>query len=424
MIPLFFVLIIALIIMHWRFFKLKGIPRLFIVFVFLLKIGAGYLSFNYHDAYFAGGDGAIYLKGGHDLIDFSDGNPITFIQLLLNLNKDEPEWKAVYDQIIYWDATAKFNWMNDNRTAIRINALIGLVSRKSAGTHLVLLNFLSLIGLTLWYKVFRNWFKSIDRHALFMAVFLVPGMVFWASGFLKETHAVLFLGLYLFRLLMLLKKPSYLNLLGWILSAFLLAISRSYLTLALIIPTISLLLSRYLPLRFKQKPFVIPMVIGITLSLILVGFSHPLFNLLALKQQQFILIGAQANSYFPLKILTHPFDILLYFPQAMINVYIQPQLFGFSSWLYIFPILQNLDILTVLIVALLFFRKPRRSELNYWIFSLQVWFFGGWLIGLIVPVQGAIDRYKALLLPFLVISILALIDWRRFLLWLIPSNSR
>ena len=98
-------------------------------------------------------------------------------------------------------------------------------------------------------------------------------------------------------------------------------------------------------------------------------------------------------------------------PIALINVYLQPQLFSFDSWLYIFSIIENIDLITMIVFAFIYFKSPNKKETNYLIFVLLIWIIGGWIIGLTVPVQGAIARYKSILIPFLLMSVIAIANW-------------
>jgi hypothetical protein len=52
-------------------------------------------------------------------------------------------------------------------------------------------------------------------------------------------------------------------------------------------------------------------------------------------------------------------------------------------------------------------------EKKYLLFIVLIWVIGGWIIGLTVPIQGAIARYKSVLMPFLLMSIFAITDWQR-----------
>ena len=119
---LLLIVIFSSLLKQTSFFKSAEIPWLYLFALLIIKSFAGYLSFAYHQYYFAGGDGAIYLSGGKDLIRFSGNNPWVYIQLFFNMHRGIPEWESVYNQIIYWDSNSGFNVINDNRNAIRINS--------------------------------------------------------------------------------------------------------------------------------------------------------------------------------------------------------------------------------------------------------------------------------------------------------------
>jgi hypothetical protein len=381
--------------------------------VFILKVGAGYLSFNYHHIYFAGGDGNIYLNGGRNLIDYSDGNPITYFKLFTNQNRQSPEWKETYDRIIYWDPVDGAELIDDNRTAIRVNSLVSLISFRSIALHLIILIFLSLIGLMALYKTFRKWFKHIYPPAIFLAVFLTPSIIFWTSGILKETHTILFLGLFLLQLSVFLEHKTISSFFLTLLLSILILLSRTYLAAALFIPVTFLVISSNFKSNKLLKPIGLTFLVTLLIILLLNVNGINLYQILAAKQSSFNIIGQNADSFFNVSEINQPFDLIKYLPISLINVFIQPQLFSFNSWLYIFPLIENIDIFTMAIIAFIYYKSPARQERKYLLFILMVWIIGGWLIGLTVPIQGAIARYKSIFMPFLLMSIFAITDWQK-----------
>lgn len=411
MLPLISILIFSIVILRWGYFKYQGLSRWAILAVFILKIGAGYLSFKYHNIYFAGGDGSIYLNSSRNLVDLSNRNPITYLQLFTNQNRQKPEWEEIYQRIIYWDPVKSAEFIDDNRTAIRINSLISLLSFRSIGVHIILLIFLSLIGLMALYKSFRKWFENIYPPAIFFAVFLSPSIIFWTSGILKETHTIFILGLFIYQLSIFIERKDYRSLFWTFLLGILLLLARTYLSIALFIPVLFLVLSSF----FKTRSILKSIGLTITFSTIIIILLNvngiDPFQILSAKQADFILIGKNANSFFHIAELTQPLDLVKNFPIALFNVYLQPQLFNFDSWLYVFPIIENIDLITIIIFVFVYYKSPCKKETKYLIFVLLVWIIGGWIIGLTVPVQGAIARYKSILIPFLLISIFAIADW-------------
>jgi hypothetical protein len=381
--------------------------------VFILKVGAGYLSYKYHHIYFAGGDGNIYLYGGRNLIDYSDGNPITYLKLFTNQNRDIPGWEETYNKIIYWDPVEGAELIDDNRTAIRINSLVSLFSFRSIALHLILLIFLSLIGLMALYKTFRKWFKHIYPPAIFLAVFLIPSIIFWTSGILKETHTTFFLGLFLLQLSVFTERKTFSSFFLTLILSILILLSRTYLAVSLFVPVTFLIVSSYFKSNKLLKPIGLTFMITMLIILLLNANGINLYQILAVKQASFNIIGQNAVSFFEVHEIDHPFDLFKYLPIALINVYIQPQLFNFSSWLNIFPIIENIDVVTLAIFAFIYYKSPVEKEKKYLLFIVLIWVIGGWVIGLTVPVQGAIARYKSVFMPFLLMSIFAIADWQK-----------
>lgn len=407
------ILILSFIIYKWRFLHLDSIPFQIVLIVFVLKILAGFCSYTYHNYYFAGGDSAIYLNGGLDLLSFSNGNPINYIKLFLNLNRGVPEWEEVYRSIIYWDSKSALNSINDNRNAIRFNSLISLLSFKNTLLHIVLLNFISLIGLTALYKSARYFLPTLPASITFLAVFLSPSILFWTSGILKETHTILFLGLFFMALSKLIetRKIKYIFLL--LLLSILLLLVRTY--LALIVIGLSCIFYAFETLKVRNALyFFISIALCLVLGFFLLrSFQIDLFTVLKDKQIDFIYIGENANSFFKINELKQEIDIVRYFPIAIINVFLQPQLLTLKSWLFIFPLIENLDVLFFCFLAIRYHKKPSQEAILFLSLSILIYLISSWLIGLTVPVQGAIARYKALSQPFLLLFIFSFIDWGR-----------
>lgn len=410
MLILFSLAIFSWIILRWPIFFHRGIPSYAIIGVFIIKTIAGYFSYQYHSIYFAGGDGAIYLNGGYDLVNYSGGNPLKFMELFLNLNRGVPGWESIYEKIIYWDSTSTYNLINDNRNAIRVNALVSLFSFKNLGVHLLILNFLSLIGLNALYITFEKWFPKVPSILIFIAVFLSPSILFWTSGILKETHTIFFIGLFFLSLNKLLLRPNIKTIIPFLIFLYLLLLVRSYFAITVILSVLFLFIS--LLVRNQEKRLALSFMIYIPIVL-LAFYALDITRILAEKQHAFILIGENANSYFSISRINNSWDLLLHLPKSLLNVFLQTQLFSFDSWLYIFPIIENIDVFCLFLIALFFRNKLPSSSLFFLVFISLIYLFNASLIGLTVPIQGAISRYKAISQPFLIMALISLVDWKR-----------
>lgn len=413
LITLLLVLIFSSLLKQAPFFKSAEIPWFYLFILLIIKSFVGYLSFAYHQYYFAGGDGAIYLSGGKDLIRFSGHDPWVYIQLFFNMNRGIPEWESVYHQIIYWDSNSGLNVINDNRNAIRINSIISFFSFNHIIAHLLILNFLTVIGLTALYRSFKNKLTSIPPAMLFVAIYLSPSILFWTSGILKESHSIFFLGLYVFFFVRFLDKYNWKDGLLLLLFAILLLFARTYLAGILFAVSAFVFIVRLFKITKIQFRLGI-LVLGFVLSIFtFYRFHIDLFQIIQAKQQAFNLIGRSANSYFEISELKKPIDLFLYLPQALLNVFIQPQLFSFKSFLFVFPLIENIDILFFCALALYFRKMPPKESWLILLALFLVYFLSSWLIGISIPVQGAISRYKAISQLFLLLFIFSFIDWKR-----------
>lgn len=407
------ILFLSYILLKWPFFNLKGIPISAIISVFIIKSIAGFLSFSYHNYYFAGGDSAIYLQGGYDLISYSDGNPIVYLKLFLNLNRGIPEWEDIYRQIIYWDSKSQFNIINDNRNAIRLNSLVSLFSFKNTYVHIVILNFLSMIGLSALYKSFSSFFHKVPALAIFVTVYLSPSILFWTSGILKETHTILIVGLYFMTISKWIKTNQYKYIVWTLILAFFLILVRTYLSMIILFATFILFLLKKIEYKKAVTQLFVLLFSGIGIITLIYFLPIDIFETIRDKQNAFIYIGSSANSFFNIPPIQEPIDLLLLFPTAIINVFLQVQLFSFDSWLYIFPIIENIDILFFCFLSIRYYKAVPKEARKYLVTLILIYILSTWLIGLTVPIQGAIARYKAISQPFLLMFIFSFVDWKR-----------
>jgi hypothetical protein len=303
--------------------------------------------------------------------------------------------------------------INDNRNAIRINSIISFFSFNNIIAHLLILNFLSIIGLTALYRSFKKLLTNIPPTMLFVAIYLSPSILFWTSGILKESHTIFILGLFVFFFFRFLEKYNWKDGLMLLLFAFLLLLVRSYLAgILFAVSTFVLIIHVF---KVKKVPYQL-LVLALGISVLLFVFSLiniDLFQIIQAKQQAFNLIGRSANSYFELSELKRPIDLLLYLPEALLNVFIQPQLFSFKSFLFVFPLIENIDILFFCALALWYRKKPPKESVVILLALFLIYFLSAWLIGISVPVQGAIARYKAISQIFLLLFIFSFIDWDR-----------
>ena len=236
-------------------------------------------------------------------------HPMDYVQMLFGVMNDTPHFDHYYNAMGHWYRPYGSSISNDTHTIIRFNAAARLISFGFYNVHSVLINFLGLIGLTGILHLLRHMDSTKERW-FFAAVFLIPGMLFWGSGVLKEPLLLFGLGVFLYVLLRWIAtgfSPKHIPLL--LLSLGMLVTVKSYALLA-IVPGI---VAWKLCTRFSKWPAIgmFAAVYGLGAVLAIgIGMLVPAQNSLhrlAEKQREFNLL-ATGGTY--LTQLRSPFDTL------------------------------------------------------------------------------------------------------------------
>ena len=214
------------------FFQIDGISRNALSAAFIVKILFGIIfwmiySFNGH--YQGRADALLYFDDGKEIYNVLFKNPVDYLKILLGSDdvslshylKNTGNWSKTYNQGIY----------NESRTIIRFNALVDIFSFGNYHAHTVFICFLSLTGLTGILKFFLTYLND-KKKELFVIIFLIPSVLFWGSGVLKEGLILFAMGmlLYHFHLSLNEKIPS-MRILLILFFAGLLCITKAYIFL-------------------------------------------------------------------------------------------------------------------------------------------------------------------------------------------------
>jgi len=472
-----------------KFFACEGISRRAIQGVFILKIIFGIalsLIYTYYYTDRSTADIYKYFDDSKVLFDALFTKPKDYFQMLFGIGNDTPYFNVYYNQMNHWYREYDSNLYNDSHTIIRFNAVVRLFSMGVYNVHTVFMCFLSLLGLTAIYKTFIPVMKE-KKWLLFGAVFLIPSVLFWGSGVLKE--GLLFFGLgflvYYSPTLSLPKgeRTSIVKSVFWILfSVVLLALTKFYVAIA-IIP--ALIANFWLEKSGNKKVVLKYIATYSVIFLIGLGLTNPL-EVLVQKQKDFInlanggtylqritaektdtiyiasglheqmeinrktkeveitgkidycriwtsgelgketeFVGAKNFKQTKYRLLLDygktgsTIDIkklkpnILSFlkatPKAIYNTFFRPFFFESFSPFILMAGFENLFILLLTIIAIIFAEKKIFKEKMFWLcifFTLVIFA----LTGLITPVIGAIVRYKIAALPLLLIALFMLID--------------
>lgn len=395
------------------FFKVEGIKRHWFVSVFGLKVLAGvalYFIYTYYytdrakaDIYrFYDDSEALYQLIFTDTRGFfanffgfaSDFNSGGKYAHLMN------NWMLPYENPMY----------NDNRIVIRIHAIIRLFSFGSFNVHTVFFSFFSFTGLFLLARVFYQ-FIGDWKHELFLGVQLIPSVMFWSSGCLKEPILFLAVGVFIHALFFLHKSPLFWRWMGLLLGTWLILLTKFYVLATLIPPAIAYLISRRMPEKYSLMLNVSTFLICI----LIVTHIHHIFpslnfmHMLAFKQQNFVnlAVAEQAGSIVTTEYLSPDFwDMLIKSPRALFVSFFRPLPWEVHGNAFILlPMLENVFFLLSMIWIIWNGRKS--SNLSFSLFCIGFVFALYLIVGISTPVLGGVVRYKVPAIPFLWAAILS-----------------
>lgn len=401
--------IFIFLILKLPFFRNSGIRNGLLIFAFIVKILAGFLYwylYKNYQSWQGTSDAWRFFTDSEVIFGALKQHPLDFIQMITGIGDNHPYFLKYYDNISYWQRAFDHGIYNDNRTMIRINAIIRIFSFGHYSIHILFVNFMSFAGLTALYRTFSERLVK-NKILLFLGIFFLPSMVFWGSGVSKEAISIMAMGFFLYFVLNWLDKGFKLRPDFFV---FLVALAimcfLKYYILLLLTP----LIIAYFWGRFKSKygitwKFIVVLSV-FAILVFLIRFIIPEYDakeILASKQKDFYATVLQQQeetiSNIP-SIENTRFSLIEAVPMAFLNSFASPFYLINVNILTVAAFLEN-----ILIVFLFFYphliREPRSKNRSMLLFCIYFLFFYFVLVGMISPLPGAVHRYRIMALPFL-----------------------
>ncbi len=413
---IFYTLLFVYIIYNWKFFNDHELGKIWFISAFTLKIVFSIfltLIYTYYYTDRSTSDIYKYFDDSKIMFDALKNHPLDYFKMVIGFDNDSTYFNQnYYEKMNFWFRVFENNTVSDSHIIIRFNAVVRCFSFGSIYAHNVFINFFSFLGLAALYKFFKPIFLHHSK-ALFYAIFLIPSVLFWGSGLLKE-------GLILFALgFLAYGTQQFLINYKWyygplvLISLILLIYTKLYVLVALSLPMLSYLLHQKITIKKVKWSFVLSLLILAT-SLLFMGWYSPKLNLITIildKHSEFarFIQFFEAKSSFKIPMLTDWQSILIYTPNAWLNTFIRPYLWESKSPFVLLSSLENIVFIFLLVVAL-FFPKKQNRHWYYVLFCFSFVLILFAIIGLIIPIFGALVRYKVPALPFLAVGLLLLID--------------
>jgi len=408
------------IVFYWNFFDVPGVKRKYLAGVFVLKLICG-IAFTlvYSDHYgsrktgdaFRFFDDAVILNSSLE----EENGWVTYLKVFTEIGlEDDERAMTYYNRMTHMQRPFYMGFFNDNATIIKANSLVLHFSRGNYYVHIAFWCFFSLIGLTAIYKLLAAYFPR-KKAAMFLAVFLMPSVLFWGSGVLKEPILIMGLGLFtlgFFRWIYGEHKAA--DVFAIFFGLLLLLITKGYVLQCMAPAILGLILVKASKGRRFYLWFGLPHVLALVLVFAGGYISDKLDvpRIMGLKQIAFENVAEQSNSGSVIELpeIRKSTDVILHAPEALTTAYLRPWPWEWDKITYIPPALENLFLMICLLLMVWNFKKPYGLVIPILAFSASFVVVMGVLTGEVVSILGALVRYKAPALIFLLVLVFGLTD--------------
>ncbi|MBI5219636.1 MAG: hypothetical protein HY958_11960 [Bacteroidia bacterium] len=418
--PICYILIFLFLIYKLRFFNVYGISRKSLCILYLLKIVFGVILAFIYSYYYINpwcADTFSFFTDGKIIYKSVYHNPLDYMRMITGIGSDAEHLHTYYNATSYWHKLFNYDLYNDNRILIRFNAGVCLFSFGHYYVHVVFMAFVSFTGLTAIYKTVIPFLKD-KKTGLVFSVFLIPSVLLWTSGVLKEGILMCALGFFLYNFYKIIfEKIRIMNLIWLIISVFFLMISKFYIFLAVLPGIVSL--AWIVKTVYKKKPvlkflFVHLIFIAFCIFSAYIFPGYDFIEILSRKQHDFIQMAkdmGNVGSFIQIPELQPAAkSLFVNMPAAFFNTLARPHIFEVKSAIMIFSALENLMIITAIILSLIYMNYKKITCKPFFFFSISFVFILFILCGLTTPVLGSLVRYKTPALPFLFIALVFLTD--------------
>ena len=386
-------------------FNLKFITGLFIWFIY---------TFYYKDV--QNNDVHKFYSDAFVLRNVASQSPKDFIQIISGIGSNEPRFDKYYAEMKNWKRNFDEAPFNENQTIIKLNALLMFVSLRVYFVHILFMCFISLIGWVLLTNAVLK-FAPIPNSIFAIPVMLLPSVLFWTSGVIKEPLLVLGLGVFMYGLLYFETGNTRKNLqaVALMLAGAFIIILIKFFVLACLIPAAI----AYLILRQDQNSATIVLkylVINVLLLACAFNINHfipriDLQQMLVNKQTHSVKEAEYFNAGSRIEIPAldnNAGSILKTAPIGIWNTIARPYLWEGKNIMMLASAAENVLVILFIILCLWFSDFKNFKQLNLLLFLLNFSLAYFALIGICTPVLGNLVRYRAPLLPVLLFSFILL----------------
>jgi len=407
-----FVAVFCFMICKLKVFRRLGLSSKWLMLLFVTKIIAAYSLVGVYQVAYGdkrNSDVFKYYYGGLALYSAMEDNPADYFKMVSGICADEPQLEYYYDKADHWYKAWNYGLLNDNRTVIRYNALLDLFTQGNIWLNLIISAFVAFCG-SYFLALAMLAFSGGRRWAAVVAAFLVPSVLFWSSGMMKECLVMFSVGLLMFSWTALWRKFGVIKLLVALCSAWLLFLAKFYVLLAML-PGLVLFA---LPEKIGAKKLLISSAVVFAVVITMFFFSGNIFgydlvDTIVKKQHDFInMVNFEADysgSNIDIKELEPTFaSFASALVPAYINTLFRPFVTEANSFIKMVCCAENIVFLLFFVYMCVRFKPIDDKQFRFVLFTLCFMLILYALIGMTTPNIGALVRYKIPVMPFLLCS--------------------
>ncbi len=406
-----YLILFAWLVTKISFFKSSGITAAQLIIIFLLKITAG-IFYGWIGVYYSQLARMVDTWNFHyeslEAYRVLLKEPGQFFHLLFRNN-----YEAGYGNFF----TSNNSWWNDlhNNSFIMLLSFFDVLSFGNYYINVIFYSFATFFGPVALYRIMKDIFPGKEL-LLLLATFLLPSFIYWTSGIHKDGIIFVAFLLIIYNIYFGLKEKHF----AWtkallvIFGLALLLVMRNYL-LVIIVPAI---LAWLLAERFKNKAALC--FFGAYLCFGVLFFTtqyiHPKLNFpatVADKQQSFLKL--EGGSAVDMPLLEPNFlSFIKNAPEALALSIIRPYPSDVKHLLSLAASVE-INLLLFCFVLFLIWKYPSKRPTPFLLFCIFFSFSTLLTIGYTVNFLGAVVRYRSIVLPFLVVPMLASINWKKLM---------
>jgi len=395
-----------------KFFKIPGLPNHVFSILFIIKVLSAIVLFIIYTRFYtdrANADIFRYYDDSIEIYNTLSDQPGDFFSMLTGVGGDAPHLLSRYDAMRNWYNTDLL--FNDSRTMIRLSAVMRIFSLNTYFPQVVIFCFLAMTGLTGVFKVLNHHLPG-KNTLLILLVYLLPSTLMWTSGLIKEAFLVFAMGIFLYQFhrVVSMGRINVNNGLCLIFMLFILVTIKAY-VFFLLVP---LLLSWWMFSSSRRFTFLKVALVYLIYFFALAAAAPSVTArkvpaLLSAKQAEFYAVAQRdhARSVVEIPRLTDDWSSLISSsPGAFFRTLIFPLPGQAHNLLMWFSVVENLLIVGLMVFLAFTIRRGRVKDIpsfraGVFIFSVSLFIFAG----MVVPVIGALVRYKVPALPFILVPL-------------------